>query len=356
MAAKDQKDKKQEASTNFGKIAWKALAVVLALAMLFFVRKALLEILSIILPAALIAFLLLPLQKIYERKLMPALAALLSLFSLLIPFGLLIYLSIPSILSQAALYSQKLPELIGSFRSIFDSLAQKIENLGLPAENIRKLGSDMLFSLTGNAQNIINGIFSSVANGGKYLISPVIAFYMLKDRTRMADFAMRLLPSRRRSAVVKFCMDIGKFLSDYLKKQLIISLITGSLTAIGLAIVGLDAFLFLGLIMAIFNLIPYFGPLLGAIPTALLALLEGPKTVLWALVVITLVQQIESVVVTPRVLSGATGFHPAIVILLILFGGSIFGLWGMLFAVPVATILRSAYISFTNAKIYRKNI
>ena len=346
----------QERNTKIIPMAWKALGIAFALTMLFLVRKAMLETMLILIPAALIAFLLLPLQKLYERRLHPALAALFSLLSLLVPLGLLIYSSIPSITSHAAVCSQKLPALIDSFRRIIDGIAEGVESMGLPSVSISAFANDLLSSFTKNAQGFVNGLFSSIAGGAKYLISPVIAFYMLKDRRKMSDFAMRILPSKNRSAAAKFFMDVSLFLSEYLKKQLVISLITGTLTAVGLAIVGLDAFLFLGLIMAVFNLIPYFGPLLGSIPAAAFALLRGPETVIWSLIVITLVQQIESVVVTPRVLSGASGFHPAIVILLILFGGSLFGLWGMLFAVPVATILRSAYISFTNAKIYRKNV
>ncbi|MGI5899050.1 MAG: AI-2E family transporter [Christensenellales bacterium] len=342
--------------TGIGRMAWKALAILFALTMLFLARNALRDIFMIVLPAAVIAFLLLPLQKIYEKKFSPALSAVLCILSLLVPLGILVWASVPSIISQAELYSKRLPELFDYATGIVDRFVQRMGEMNLPVGNLESAGDEMLAKMTEGAQNFVNGMFASLSSAGKYFLSPIIAFYMLKDREKMADFAKRLIPSKNRSAIVKFFMDVGKFLLDYIKKQMMISLITAALTAIGLALAGIDAFLFLGLIMGLFNLIPYFGPLLGAIPIALFSVIQGPAKLLWAMVVVFAVQQIESVLITPRMLSGVSGFHPAVVILLMLLGGSLFGLWGMLLAVPVASILKSAYISFTNAKLYRKNV
>jgi len=96
----------------------------------------------------------------------------------------------------------------------------------------------------------------------------------------------------------------------------------------------------LGVIGGITNVIPYFGPIIGAIPSVAVALLESPLKALWTIILFTVVQQIDNVIITPKIVEGRVGLHPVATILAVLIGGEFFGIIGMLVAVPVAAMLK----------------
>ena len=111
---------------------------------------------------------------------------------------------------------------------------------------------------------------------------------------------------------------------------------------LSLLIVGVPAWLLLGAVMGLCDLIPYLGPYLGMIPILLFSLPQGVSTALWAAAAAALVQQIESVFLSPRLMGGATGLHPVYVLLLLSAGGLLAGLPGMMAAVPCFVCLRGA--------------
>ena len=114
----------------------------------------------------------------------------------------------------------------------------------------------------------------------------------------------------------------------------------GALTAGGLAALRVPAFLVLGLIMAVFNLVPYFGALLGAIPIMLLTVSMGWVKIMEVAAMLFAVQQLENMVIAPRVTGRTTGMHPVAVILALTAGGYLGGVMGMVFALPGAIVLR----------------
>ncbi|MFR2458561.1 MAG: AI-2E family transporter [Christensenellales bacterium] len=152
-----------------------------------------------------------------------------------------------------------------------------------------------------------------------------------------------LLPSSIRARVIEAGGAIQRELSGYVRGQLLISLIVGAITAAGLAILRIPAFLVLGLIMAVFNLIPYFGALLGAIPTVLLTLNMGWAKLLEVTIMLFLTQQAENMLIAPRLTGRTTGLHPVAVILALTAGGYLGGMVGMAFAIPGAIVIRGVF-------------
>jgi predicted PurR-regulated permease PerM len=104
---------------------------------------------------------------------------------------------------------------------------------------------------------------------------------------------------------------------------------------------GVRSFLPLGLIVGVFNMIPYFGPLLGAIPALIMALPQGIGTVLLAALALFTVQQLDSMVISPRIMGALTGLHPGSVLLAITMGSSLGGIAGMLLAIPLTLAIRA---------------
>ncbi|NMA49153.1 MAG: AI-2E family transporter, partial [Tissierellia bacterium] len=125
------------------------------------------------------------------------------------------------------------------------------------------------------------------------------------------------------------------------------------LMGIGSLIIGIPYALTIGLLAAITNIIPYFGPWLGGILPTVLAFIEKPIMTLWAIGLIVVVQQIESTLITPRIMSKSVGIHPLLIIFSVLFFGSLFGIIGMILGVPMmATLL----LIFGYIKEYRQHI
>lgn len=326
------------------------LAVLAGAAAVYALRGVLGQVAGVLLASALVALAALAPARLLERRLRRSTSALISVAALMAALAAAVVFGLPALARQAGQYIERLPELLDAVDGLTGRVNQWLAKAGLPADALGEV--DLLAGLSELPARLGTSVLPSLMNAGRYLAAPVLAYYMVSERAKLADSVQRFLPSRRRARIWRFLSDTGRVLSHYVRGQLIISLITGALTAAGLALVGVDAALLLGLLMGIFTLIPYFGSLLGMIPIAFFAWAQGLSTLLWALGVALAVQQIESMIVTPRVLSGAAGFHPAVVILLMTVGGCVTGVWGMVLIVPAATVLRCAWDSLLRGRLY----
>jgi len=132
-------------------------------------------------------------------------------------------------------------------------------------------------------------------------------------------------------------MIINDLLSAYIRGQLLLCFLVGSMVTVVLLIFGLDFAVLLGTLAGIFELIPILGPYLGAIPAVLIALMNRPTQAFAA------IQQFENVFLVPRIAGNAVRFHPAIVMVVVIVGSEVAGLWGMLLGVPVAAVIRDVF-------------
>lgn len=220
-------------------------------------------------------------------------------------------------------------------------------------------------------QNIINSgiswfsdnfsttaIITFIANVGGSLLNiilgVVVSIYLIKDK----DFFIRLwrkslhllLPMKANAKVSETLSEINMVVSQFLRGQLLDALIIAVLSSIGLTIIGLDFAVFIGCFAGIANVIPYFGPVLGMVPAAIIGLLTGGVSqALLALLVLLFIQQVDSNIIYPRVVGSSTGLHPVFVLVSITVGGYYWGIIGMLLAVPAAAILRVFLVNKINS-------
>ncbi len=117
----------------------------------------------------------------------------------------------------------------------------------------------------------------------------------------------------------------------------------GVLATIGLALLGVPFFAVLGLIAGIFEILPFVGPIIGAIPAILVAVIERPILGLWTLILFIVIQQVENAVLVPRISGKAVELHPALIVLVLIIGSQVAGLTGAILAVPVTAILRDVF-------------
>lgn len=321
-----------------------AFAVLLAAAFMF--RGVLSMLIALCLGGAALAFVMLPLVKFLSRR-MKRTAAILTAFGCvaLLIIGA-VFMIVPTIIDQARILIESLPDMYAGLTEFTEQISAHVE--GFLGEDVL---TDGLSQLPGQVSGMIStllsgagGMAGGIADGvGRLSLIVILAYYFLKDRERMLMQLELLLPSSIRARVIEAGGAIQRELSGYVRGQLLISLIVGAITAAGLAILRIPAFLVLGLIMAVFNLIPYFGALLGAIPTVLLTLNMGWAKLLEVTIMLFLTQQAENMLIAPRLTGRTTGLHPVAVILALTAGGYLGGMVGMAFAIPGAIVIRGVF-------------
>ena len=183
-----------------------------------------------------------------------------------------------------------------------------------------------------------------------FLVIPIWLFFVLNDEAQGRAFVDRLLHPRLRADFWNILGIVNKVFSDYIRGQLLLGLTVGVMVGIGLLILRLLGFrlgnytLLLAIIAGVTELIPILGPTLGAIPGVLLGLLISPTTGLAMLLVYITVQQIENNLLVPRIVGESVGIHPAILTVVLIAMGHVFGLLGVILAAPLSAIARDLFI------------
>jgi len=203
---------------------------------------------------------------------------------------------------------------------------------------------ETLSRFTGQLGTIIQQALSGTAIAISYTVTFVLAvllipfwtFYLLLDAERLAQSAKHNIPSVIREDVLKIMTLADAAFGSYLRGQLFLGLIIGSVSAIAFTIMGVRFSLFLGMVAGAFELIPNIGPLLGAIPAVLVALTQSPILALWVALYALGIQQVENLFITPRVVGRSVKLHPVVVMMVLVIGSELGGLAG-LFLAPVAT-------------------
>ena len=154
------------------------------------------------------------------------------------------------------------------------------------------------------------------------------------------------MPARWRAMAVRGGNMLLRELRLYLKGQATIALAVGILAALGLLFIGVPGAPLLGLLVGALNVIPYLGPFLGGVPAVASALSVGWQRAVMTLIVLLSVQQIDGMVISPRVMGSVTGFSPAVVLLALFAGAKLGGVAGLLFALPAMMAARSFYRVF----------
>jgi predicted PurR-regulated permease PerM len=195
--------------------------------------------------------------------------------------------------------------------------------------------------LAAGALGVGRGVGLLLTLVGYLVLTPVLLFYLMRDWDHvLARVARRIPPSRR--WIVEFGADYDRALAAYLRGQVTVSVLVGGMTAVGLLVVGFPFALLLGLVVALFNVVPYLGVILSLIPALGLALtLPDPGVALLKVAIVySLAQGLESAVFSPRIVGDSTGLHPVWILLAISVSGFFFGFVGLLLAVPGAVAIK----------------
>lgn len=286
----------------------------------------------------------LPLMRRLERRLPSSWAATLAMTGLSAGLGLFFLVLIPPLAGQARQIGTALPGLYRQIGNLFRQGEEWLSRNGVALdqqmqETLLEKGKLLLSDAAGSLTKRLNGVAGGI---GRWMLAPVFAFYLLRDRRRIADWLLSLLPLNRREMTVRIVREMGRESVGYLRGQLLVSLAVGGFTGLGLLLCGVPSWLLLGFLMGLLELIPYVGPFLGGVLVALFAWPGGWSRMLWSLGVVVLVQQLEGGMLSPQLMSETTRLHPIVVLLCVMAGGAAGGIAGVLLAIPAVLCLRAA--------------
>jgi predicted PurR-regulated permease PerM len=239
--------------------------------------------------------------------------------------------SLPTFLSSRFGVQTSSDELSTQIQSQLTGFLQNaVESITSVLQRLARDGPSVL--LSGAA-----GVLSTTAQIFLILLTSA---YFLYDYPRFTANFKRFVPVRWRPLYEDLTTKADVAVGGYIRGQLLITLCIGILIFIGLSIVGVPLALAISFLAALFNLVPYLGPIVGMIPAVILGFTVSPLTALFAVVVFVVANQIEGNVLGPYILSKSTNLHPVTVLLAILVGAGLFGLLGALLAVPVSALLK----------------
>lgn len=300
-------------------------------------------IINIIIFSVIIAWILDPLKnRIAQINIMNEKKASLIIILFLVAFAIAIFiLIIPSLYREIDSITEVV-EKIYSYVDMFENNS-KVKNsdvLQYFYELFKIKSSEVVESLS---KKVVDNILSFSENIMSLAVIPVVTYYFLSEKKYIYNKIYKLIPLNKRRVVKKIIKDSNELLLRYINGQLYLSILISLLTLIILLIFKVKFPLWLSLMNGIFNIIPYFGPILGGVPIIIVALLDSSSKGIWVAISIIIIQQIEGNILAPKITGDSINMHPLIIIILLILGEEIAGFLGMLFVVPIAVIIKVVY-------------
>ena len=340
--------------------------------------RTLLTALAPVIYGAAMAYLLAPVVDRFDRLLLPRVrrAAAVRGLSILLTWALM-FLLLDLLLSILIpqLY-QSIRNLVGNMQTYYrvsyswvDQLLKDNPDISVAVTDafnefymeLRRWFTDSLLPQARDTISLLTGGLLSVLGFFKnFFVGVVVSVYLLALKERFAVNARRLLYSfvseRHYSMLMRGITRMDRIFSGFVRGKLLDSLIIGILCFLGASLLSLPYTPLVSVIVGVTNIIPFFGPFLGAIPSALLILLVSPLKCLYFIIFVLVLQQLDGNVIGPKILGGSTDLPSFWVIVAILLGGSFFGLAGMFLGVPVFACLYSLTRYYSEKRLEAKGV
>ena len=291
--------------------------------------------------------------------LMFALLIIYSLMAMIVPS---IVESIISIINDMPRYVQNVghwlnsilknnPELRSTAIDFFNSYSSKVETW---------MNVQLLPQLKEVLQQFTTGVFGALVFIKNFLIGAIISVYLMADKegflTQGKMFIYAVFDAERANDIIRGCRFVNKTFGGFVNGKIVDSAIIGVLCYILTSIIGTPYAILVSVIVGVTNVIPFFGPYLGAIPSAFIILLVNPMQCLYFLITILLLQQFDGNILGPKILGGSTGLSSFMVIVAILLFGGLFGIPGMIIGVPVWAVIVAGLKYLRNSWLKKKEL
>ncbi|MFH0856944.1 MAG: AI-2E family transporter [bacterium] len=311
----------------------KTIFILIILWFLIFIRG----IIGVFLVALLLTAALKPMVDWLEKRKIPRVLGLSVIYLIFFTIiSVTLILSIPPLIHQTKQLAQNFPSYwekiisgLGAFRD-FSSQHGLIDNIN----KITSSFENNLTNLAGNIFGTVSSIFGGVAS---FIFILVIAFYMTMEKNAAQRISNLLLPINYREKTLDLVNKLEIKIGLWVRGQIVLMIIIGAVAFIGLTILGINYALILGLIAGLTEIVPYLGPVLGAIPAVFIAFTQSPYKALAVIIFYFIIQELENDFIAPKVMEKAVGINPIISIFALLIGVKIAGIMGVLLSIPVAT-------------------
>ncbi|MBC8079047.1 MAG: AI-2E family transporter [Gorillibacterium sp.] len=289
-------------------------------------------------------YLLRPLVDYMQKRNMKRTLAILLIYLfftlIIVAFSLSVW---PRLREQLLLFINSAPNFVENLRTQLEELQSDgvLAKLLTDNENAPSTFSEYFEKAFNAVYTYVSGLSGLISNFVIIIGTvPILLFYMLKEGRKLGRNILKLIPRQYKRDGREVMTEIDSALSSFIVSRVIINLALGVMMYIGFLIIGLPYSLLLTVVSFFFNFIPYFGALLAAIPVLIVAFIESPTMALWSLLIILVAQQIQDNVLSPMIYGKRLEIHPMTIIILLLIGGDLYGILGMLLALPIYMVLK----------------
>lgn len=303
-----------------------------------------------------------------KERLCKGLSVLTAILIAILVIVFLLTLLIPQLIISIVGVVEKIPGYIASvsdelarifhdnpdFQMILDKAMEEIFN------NAQQWVSSVVAALPAMLDTLTSGVMGIIEFFKNFILGIIISFYVLYSRERFIAQAKKLLfaftPENFSKKFIRLLGETHIVFGGYFTGIIIDSTLVGIICFIGVTLMGMPYTLLISCLVGFFNVIPFLGPFLGGVPSALLILLETPEKTIWFIIFMVVLQQFDGNIMNPKILGGTTGLPTFWVLFSILLGGGLFGFLGMVLAVPVFSVLYTVMARGVNARLLKKNL
>lgn len=293
-----------------------------------------------------ITYLLLGPVRLLERLHVPRLlAVVLVSVGFLTAVAFLMLTVVPVMVQQAVDLARNLPSIFAAMQTALMELPEKYPAL-FDSQQMEQVIASLRSEVLILGQRVlgwsVTSLYTLAALTIYAVLVPLLVFFMLKDRERIVNWMVQFLPEERPLAD-RVWRDVDRQLGNYIRGKVVEIIIVGLVTYIGFMLVGLNFSLLLAVLTGLSVLVPYIGATVVTLPVAVIAYVQfglGPGF-LWAVGTYLVIQALDGNVLVPVLFSEVVNLHPVAIIVAILFFGGVWGFWGIVFAIPLATVVQA---------------
>ncbi|ARK20315.1 AI-2E family transporter [Sporosarcina sp. P26b] len=298
--------------------------------------------------AGILFYLLNPLIDWLERKKVPRIGGIVTVFLVII--GLVVW----GIIILIPIIREQTISLIENWPTYWNRLIEQIDHLlnstifSQLQTQLADVNANVIKSISEQANQVMDSTFSgigsvvgTVTNLVIALVTmPILLFFLLKDGRSLPYHVMKLLPTKTRIPMYNLLKEINTQISQYIRGQLLVAFFVGLIFWIGFAIIGLEYAVLLAIVAGLLNLVPYLGSFMAMIPIVIVAIVASPFMLVKVLIVFAIEQLLEGRLIQPLILGSNLKIHPVTIIIVLLTAGKLFGVPGVILGIPAYAVLK----------------
>lgn len=303
-----------------------------------------------------VAYLINPLaMKLEDLGLKRSYAILVVYLIVILFFAIIVVFLWPMLVEQLKNLIQSIPQIVQYINELGEKIGAKFTDY--PAANdfitngtksilksLNKVQDNLIFEM-GNIGEKVSGLASGII---RVVLIPVFTFYFIMFKEKYFVWIKNQVPPNKYKSTTSLFKEIDRVNSQFVRGRLIMAIAVGVMTTIFLLIMRIDYALIIGIITCVADIIPYIGPALGFIPAVVLALVDSPIKAVIVAVAFVLIQWVENNILAPKILGTTIGLNPLLILTSLILGAGMFGVPGMIFAVPVVATLKVVLGHFKN--------